>query len=60
MTRGRHDHLTTVEIDLLRDCFVKRCRLKEAAALVDVSKRNAGKYYGYFRAEGIEQTERSL
>ncbi len=57
--RGQHDHLTEAEIDVLRDCFVKRAPLKVAAKLVNVSYRNASKYYGYFRAEGIEQDERA-
>ncbi len=54
-TRGQHDHLSKAEIETLRQSFIGRVPLKMAAASVNVSYRNASKYYGYFRAEGVEQ-----
>ena len=53
--RGRQDHLTADEIQTIRECFIARRPVGAVARELNCSERNIQKYYGFFRAEGVEQ-----
>lgn len=54
--RGRAQHLTQKEIDFIRECYIAKLRIAYVANKINCSERNVSKYYGFFRAEGVEQT----
>jgi hypothetical protein len=56
--RGRNDYLNADEIKFIRESFVARHRIKYVANKLNCSTRNVSKYYGFFRAEGVEQIKR--
>lgn len=53
--RKTSQHLTEAEISTIRDGFVNRRRIHLVAKSLLCASRTVCKYYGYFRAEGIEQ-----
>jgi hypothetical protein len=53
--RSKGQHLTTAEIAFLRSSFETGCASRDAARALKCSSRIASKYYGLWRAEGIEQ-----
>ena len=53
--RSHGEHLTETEIAFIRDSFVNRYPIKYTAEKLKCSSRVVTKYYGYFRAEGVEQ-----
>lgn len=53
--RKRSDHFSEAEISVCRDGFVNRRRIHLVAQSLQCASRTVAKYYGFFRAEGIEQ-----
>lgn len=56
--RKTSQHLTEAEIATIRDGFVHRRRIHLVAKSLLCASRTVSKYYGYFRAEGIQQIEK--
>jgi len=50
--------LTAAELDRIKHGFVHRRTIRDVARELQCASRNVTKYYGYFRAEGVEQRSR--
>lgn len=53
--RTTADRLKPVEIERIRDSFIAGRQIKVVARELQCSTRTVTKYYGFFRAEGVEQ-----
>lgn len=56
--RTRGQRLSTAEIEKIKAGFIHRRTIRDVARELQCASRNVTKYYGYFRAEGVEQLER--
>ena len=53
--RGRQDHFTPQEIEIIRRAFVDGRKISDVCLELNASARNIVKYYGFFRAGGQPQ-----